>query len=258
MNDFHQFGGTPAVLRTLAEQGLAYADIETAHGMPLTDTALYPTWQEESLKWQATPPLEADHSVLRPATSPFSHTGGLRLLQGKIGRGIIKTSSLPKELPTFIEAPAKVFHDQESFLQAYQDGALQMDFVAVMPWQGPAANGMPELHKLSPPLTSLQNHGYHVALLTDGRMSGASGKFPAALHITPEAMHGGLIGKIQDGDMVRVDWDSNTVELMVDAHTLSEREPYNPPIHALTLGRQLFGHARANVSPADQGASFIV
>lgn len=258
VNDFHHQGGTPAVLQTLAEHGLAYAEIETAHGMPLTDAALYPAWQQERLRWEPSPPLRADSTILRPASAPFSKTGGLRLLEGSLGRGIIKISSLPEGLPPFVEAPARVFHDQDRFLQAYRNGELAHDFVAVLPGQGPAANGMPELHKLSPALTSLQNHGHHVALLTDGRMSGASGKFPAALHITPEAMHGGLIGRIRDGDLIRIDWAHNRLDLLVDPHTLSQREPYTLPSQSHTLGRQLFRHARAQVSPADQGASFIL
>lgn len=258
VNDFHRLGGTPAVMRTLADNGLLYPDIETAHGLPLTHTALYPVWQQEQLHWRDTPTPSPDGSILRPANSPFSTTGGLRLLNGNLGRAIIKTSSLPKEIPDVIEAPARVFPDQESFLRAYKNGELQLDFVAVLPGQGPAANGMPELHKLSPALTSLQNQGFKVALLTDGRMSGASGKFPAAIHVTPEACRGGLIGKIQTGDLIQIDWNSNSMELQVDASVLMQRNDYVLPPAPPTLGRQLFSHARAQVSPADQGASFIL
>lgn len=258
VNDFHRLGGTPAVMRTLAEDGLLYPEIETAHGVSLTDTSLYPAWQQERLHWQETPTLPPDGSILRPANFPFSATGGLRLLQGNLGRSIIKTSSLPKDIPEVIVAPARVFTDQESFLQAYRNGELQLDFVAVLPGQGPAANGMPELHKLSPALTSLQNQGFRVALLTDGRMSGASGKFPAAIHVTPEACRGGLIGKIHNGDPIRIDWNTNRMDLQVDADVLTQRNDFVLPPTPSTLGRQLFSHARAQVSPADQGASFIL
>lgn len=258
VNDFHRLGGTPAVIQTLAEQGLVYPDIETVHGMPLTASALYPSWQEERLQWKKVPALQPESDILRPASSPFSHHGGLRLLQGNLGRAIIKTSSLPKSIPENVEAPARVFPSQESFLHAFSNGELQGNLIAVLPGQGPAANGMPELHKLSPALTSLQNKGFQVALLTDGRMSGASGKFPAAIHVTPEAVHGGLIGRIHDGDLIRIDWHNNMVELMVESHILAQRELYSAPASSHTLGRQLFSHARAQVSPADQGASFIV
>src|SRR5690606_18244079 len=147
----------------------------------------------------------------------------------------------------------RVFSSQESFLQAYANGELQLDFIAVLPGQGPAANGMPELHKLSPALTSLQNQGFKVALLTDGRMSGASGKFPAAIHVTPEACHGGLIGKITNGDMLALDWQHNRLELQVDPVTLEQRAAFVTSGAGTTLGRQLFAHARSVVSPADQG-----
>ena len=258
VNDFHRLGGTPSIIRSLSEHGLLHADIETAHGLPFGEAIQFPDWENESLHWHAPQQPQADSTILRGVETPFSPTGGLRLLEGNLGRCIIKTSSLPKDLAKVIEAPALVFSSQESFLSAYKRGELQRDFIAVLPGQGPAANGMPELHKLSPPLTSLQNQGFKVALLTDGRMSGASGKFPAAIHATPEACRGGLIGKIQDGDMLRIDWENNRVDLLVEADVIAKREEYQLPPAAPILGRQLFVLSRANVSPADQGASFIL
>lgn len=258
VNDFHHVGGTPAVIKTLVEHGLLYGEIETAHGIPLTSCELNPVWRDGQLQWENQPLPTPDHAVLRPATAPFSDTGGLRLLTGNLGRAIIKTSSLPAKLASSITAPARVFSSQESFLAAYASGELQLDFVAVLPGQGPAANGMPELHKLSPALTSLQNQGFKVALLTDGRMSGASGKFPAAIHVTPEACHGGLIGKIHNGDTVCIDWENNTLRLQVEDSVLAQRNPFTPLPSPMTLGRQLFAQARATVSPAEQGGSFIL
>lgn len=258
VNDFHRLGGTPVVIKTLLQHGLLYGDIETAHGIALTDANINPEWIDRQLQWQNRS-LPADNDpVLRPAETPFSVSGGLRLLTGNLGRAIIKTSSLPANLPTSLTAPARVFSSQESFLQAYANGELQLDFIAVLPGQGPAANGMPELHKLSPALTSLQNQGFKVALLTDGRMSGASGKFPAAIHVTPEACHGGLIGKITNGDMLALDWQHNRLELQVDPATLEQRAAFITSGSGTTLGRQLFAHARSVVSPADQGGSFIL
>ncbi|HVL00806.1 MAG TPA: dihydroxy-acid dehydratase, partial [Dongiaceae bacterium] len=147
---------------------------------------------------------------------------------------------------------------QEALQTAFKAGELTGDFIAVLPGQGPSANGMPELHKLTPPLTSLQNQGFNVALLTDGRMSGASGKFPAALHVTPEAMHGGLIGKVRDGDLIRIDWSQNTLQLQVADTELEQRPAFELPPQIQSLGRNLFARARANVTAADQGASFIL
>lgn len=258
VNEFHRHGGTPTVIRSLGERGLLHIDIETAHGISLADSALFPILEESHLTWTSPSTPLSDASVVRPASAPFSTTGGLQLLSGNIGRAIIKTSSLPADLPSVIEAPACVFADQESFQEAFKRGELNHDLIAVLPGQGPAANGMPELHKLSPPLTSLQNKGYKVALLTDGRMSGASGKFPAAIHVTPEACHNGLIGKIHNGDMIRIDWSNNQIEVLVPANELAQREAFQLTHQSNTLGRQLFAKARQQVSPADEGASFIL
>ncbi len=258
VNEFHRNGGTPAVMLALGENGLLHAEIETAHGMNLFQSEQFPTLDNTQLQWKKPPTITSDNPVVRPVSHPFSVSGGLQLLTGNIGRAIIKTSSLPNELAAFVEAPARVFVDQESFQEAFRNGELNQDLVAVLPGQGPAANGMPELHKLSPALTSLQNKGFKVALLTDGRMSGASGKFPAAIHVTPEACHAGLIGKICNGDMIRIDWQSNQIELLVSTGVLEERAEFKLEANANTLGRQLFTKARQQVSPADQGASFIL
>ena len=258
VNDFHRAGGTPAVIQTLGERGLLHTNIDTAYRFEFELAARMPELQDTRLAWNTVAAPQPESPVLRPANTPFSSSGGLRLLQGNLGRAIIKVSSLPADLPTSMTAPARVFTDQETFLAAYKNGELEGDFVAVLPGQGPAANGMPELHKLSPALTSLQNHGYRVALLTDGRMSGASGKFPAIIHTTPEAVHDGIIGKIRDGDMINLDWEHDRMELQVDAMTLEAREAFRLAREVRTLGRHLFAHARATVSPADQGASFIL
>jgi len=202
--------------------------------------------------------LPGDDTIVRPVAAPFSPAGGLRLLQGNLGRAVIKTSAVPAER-WIIEAPAVVFDSQDALLAAFKAGELERDCVAVVRFQGPRANGMPELHKLTPPLAVLQNRGWRVALVTDGRMSGASGKVPAAIHVSPEALGGGPLGKLQSGDLVRVDAVAGTLEALVDAAVWAAREP--APIDAAQatsnahgLGRELFGGLRKNVTSAEEGA----
>lgn len=195
-------------------------------------------------------------TILRNVDAPFCSNGGIRILVGNVGRAVTKVSAI-SATNRVIEAPALVFRNQESFLAAFRDGKLHRDVVVVVTHQGPAANGMPELHKLIPPLGVLQNLGFAVALVTDGRMSGASGKVPAAIHVTPEAACGGGIGKIRDGDVVRLDTEGNTLTVLVDAAEFSARESADVDLSAnqFGTGRELFSCFRRSVSAADQGAS---
>jgi len=195
---------------------------------------------------------------VRGAGDPFSPSGGLRLLSGNLGRAVIKVSAVPDDRHV-VEAPAMVFDSQQALLAAFAAGQLERDVVAVVRFQGPQANGMPELHKLTPPLAVLQGRGFKVALVTDGRMSGASGKVPAAIHVSPEALAGGPLAKVRSGDVIRLDADAGTLEARVDAQTWAEREPATiDPIqaddNAHGLGRELFAGFRRNVNSAEQGA----
>jgi phosphogluconate dehydratase len=198
-----------------------------------------------------------DETVLRPTANPFRPDGGLRALSGNLGRAVIKVSAVPAERAV-IEAPAVVFDEQDEIKAAFERGELDRDFVAVVRFQGPRANGMPELHKLTPVLGVLQDRGFKVALVTDGRMSGASGKVPAAIHLTPEAACGGAIGKIQNGDIVRLDALAGTLDVKVDNATFSTRAQANAEglaAHHSGLGRELFSLFRDSVGAADAGAS---
>tara|TARA_R110002124_G_scaffold129543_1_gene291164 strand:+ start:5953 stop:6588 length:636 start_codon:yes stop_codon:yes gene_type:complete len=199
-----------------------------------------------------------DENVLRPVTNPFQSDGGLKMLTGNLGRSVIKISAVKPE-HRLIEAPALIFHDQNDVLQAFKDGKLNRDFIAVVRFQGPRANGMPELHKLTPTLGVLQERGLKVALVTDGRMSGASGKVPAAIHVTPEANCGGIIGKIREGDMMRLDADAGTLELLVAADELDQREFAQADLSAndFGMGREMFATFRAVAGTADTGASSL-
>jgi phosphogluconate dehydratase len=202
------------------------------------------------------PAQSGDESVLRRGEQPFSPTGGLKLLQGNLGRAVIKISAVPPECHV-IEAPARVFDNQEGLLAAFKAGELQRDFVAVVRWQGPRANGMPELHKLTPTLAVLQDHGYRVALVTDGRMSGASGKVPAAIHSTPESLAGGPLARVRDGDLIRLDAEAGVLEALVDADEWARRELATADLDGNQhgVGRELFFNFRANAGGAEQGAA---
>ena len=218
-----------------------------------------PSVADGELVWRPGTTTSLAPDVLRAADEPFAKDGGLRILDGNLGRSVIKTSAVADEHRT-VTAPARVFDDQADFLTAFQDGELDGDLVAVIRYQGPAANGMPELHKLTPALGVLQDRGHKVAIVTDGRMSGASGKVPAAIHLTPEAAAGGPIARVLDGDLVTVDAQAGSVHLHVDASVLADR-----PIggRALTdaewvgTGRDLFAAFRASVGRADHGASIF-
>jgi phosphogluconate dehydratase len=202
------------------------------------------------------PDESSDLKVLAPVETPFQPTGGLKMLSGNIGKGVIKISAVKPERHV-IEAPAVVFHGQQELQDAFKRGDLNRDFIAVVRFQGPKANGMPELHRLTPPLGVLQDRGFKVALVTDGRMSGASGKVPAAIHLTPEACDGGPIAKIKDGDMIRLDAVAGTIKVLVDAEEFAARAPAIADLsqNEWGMGRELFAAFRRNVGHADEGAS---
>lgn len=258
VNHFHQAGGTPLLIRELLDAGLLHEDVETVMGSGLRAYTKTPVIDNGELKWQPAPATSPDAGVLRPVSEPFSAEGGLTVVQGNLGRGIIKTSAVATE-HHFVEAPARVFDDQSRLAEAFEQGELNHDFVAVVRWQGPAANGMPELHKLTPYLGSLQDRGYRVALVTDGRMSGASGKVPAAIHVYPEAARGGPLSKVRDGDMIRLDASQGELSIILSDEELAAREPARPDLsdNQWGLGRELFGWFRQGASEAEEGATLF-
>jgi phosphogluconate dehydratase len=258
VNQFQAAGGPGYVLRELMDSGALHTDVATVSPRGLAAYTELPTTASGQLRWSAGLPDSGDSSVLRPAARPFSATGGLKLLTGNLGRSVIKTSAVPADRH-IVEAPARVFDSQEALLAAFSAGELERDLVAVVRFQGPQANGMPELHKLTPPLAVLQGKGFKVALVTDGRMSGASGKVPAAIHVSPEALAGGPLAKVRDGDIIRVDAIAGTLQAVVDDATWAAREAAarsaeEAHVHAFDLGRELFAGMRRNVSSAEQGA----
>jgi phosphogluconate dehydratase len=254
VNAFHAAGGMAFLVRELLDAGLLHEDTVTAAG-DLRAYAQEPFLAEDGeLVWRDAVPASLDLDILRPTSNPFDAEGGLRVLRGALGRSVIKISAVAAEHRA-IEAPVVVFHTQDEFLAAFKAGALDRDLVAVVRFQGPRANGMPELHKLTPSLSVLQNKGFKVALVTDGRMSGASGKVPAAIHLTPEAAEGGPIARLQDGDIVRLDAEAGVLEVMVDPSTFAARAPARFAQPQFGLGRELFAPFRASVSGAEAGAS---
>jgi phosphogluconate dehydratase len=256
VNNFHAAGGMSVVIRELLDNGLLHRDIMTVARADLTDYGKEPVLEDEALQWRDVP-ASRDESILRPVSNAFSPDGGMRLLAGNLGRCVMKVSAVDKERWT-VEAPAAIFHDQDDVLRAFKAGDLERDVVVVMRFQGPRANGMPELHKLTPALGVLQDRGFRVALLTDGRMSGASGKVPAAIHLSPEALGGGPIAKLRDGDMVRVCAESGVVEALVDATEWDARPLPEPPPAPYDTGRELFALFRHHSDLAEQGASPVL
>ena len=258
VNHFHAAGGMPFVIGQLLRDGLLHADVQTVWGTGLEGYVAEPGLEGENLVWRPAATASGDEAVLRGVAAPFQATGGLRVLDGTLGRAVVKTSAVAPERHV-IEAPARVFHSQEAFQAAFKAKELTGDFVAVIRFQGPAANGMPELHKLMPPLGVLQDRGQKVALVTDGRLSGASGKVLSAIHVTPEAAHGGAIGKILDGDIVRVDAVNGHLTVLVDAATWAARAQAEADLSAshMGVGRELFAPFRAAVGPAETGASIF-
>ena len=256
VNHFQAAGGMGFLMRELLSVGLLHADVATVMGQGLAAYTQEPWLNDGQLAWRDVPAQSGDDSVLRPANHPFSADGGLRLLQGNLGRSVVKVSAVAPE-HRVVRAPAVVVADQQELLALYNAGELNKDFVAVVRYQGPRANGMPELHKLTPPLANLQDQGFKVALVTDGRMSGASGKVPAAIHLSPEALGDGPIARVHNGDMVSLDCDAGVLTLEVDTATLAARTVVHPDLSANTqgTGRELFGLFRAHASTAETGAS---
>ncbi len=253
VNQFHAAGGLAFVIRDLLGAGLLHADIRCVHGGDLHAQAREPWLDGTTLRWRDPPDVSLDLSVLRSGAEPFDSEGGLRRLQGNLGRAMVKISAVATSHRA-ITAPARVFDTQQAVLDAFKAGALDGDFIAVVRGQGPRANGMPELHKLTPTLGLLQDRGQRVALLTDGRMSGASGKVLAAIHVTPEAIDGGAIGRIRDGDCIHIDAEAGVFEARVDAATWEARAPESNQALAHGMGRELFGAMRAHAGTAEQGA----
>lgn len=255
INQFHAAGGTAWMFRQLLEAGLLHEDVQTVAGPGLERYTREPVLREGKLVWQDGPEASLDDSILRSWQSPFSADGGLRLVTGPLGRGVIKVSAVAEEHRQ-VTAPCRVFDSQEAFMQAFEAGSMAGDMIAVVRFQGPSANGMPELHKLTPYLGVLQERGFRVALVTDGRMSGASGKVPAVIHLTPEAAHGGLLGRLRDGDMLHLDAQAGTLELDISQKELEAREPavLVDPIRR-GMGRELFAFMRSTLSSAEQGGS---
>ena len=256
VNHFHAAGGLGFTVHSLLKAGLLHDDVHTVAGHGLWRYTTEAQLDGSSLTWEEGTKHSHDTDVLRGADDPFAKDGGLRMLDGNLGRSVIKTSAVKPEHRQ-VKAPAKVFDDQADFLQAFQDGELDgQDFVAVIRFQGPAANGMPELHKLTPALGVLQDRGQRVAVVTDGRMCGASGKVPAAIHLTPEAAVGGPLARVQDGDLVTLDADAGVLDLHVAPYDLEARAAAVPDdARVFGTGRELFSSFRAAVGPADLGAS---
>jgi phosphogluconate dehydratase len=258
VNQFQSAGGPGFVIRELIDSGAMHADVVTVAAGGLRDYGKVPAPLGGGLTWRDLPATPIDDAIVRTAAAPFGAEGGCKLLTGNLGRAVIKVSAVPADRH-IVEAPALVFDTQDQLLAAFNAGALERDFIAVVRFQGPAACGMPELHKLTPPLAVLQGRGFKVALVTDGRMSGASGKVPAAIHVSPEVLHGGPLGKLRDGDRVRLDAVAGTLDALVDAATWAAREQASltdaqAQVNGHGLGRELFAGMRRNVLSAEQGA----
>jgi phosphogluconate dehydratase len=264
VNQFQTAGGPGYVIRELLDAGYMHADVLTV-ASSIRDFTRKPSASSQGLVWNDIG-ASADESVVRPASAPFSTTGGLKLLKGNLGRSVIKVSAVPEDRHT-IEAPAMIFDSQDAMLEAFKTGDLDQacltnghnGLIVVVRWQGPQANGMPELHKLTPPLAVLQGKGFKVALVTDGRMSGASGKVPAAIHVSPEALAGGPLAKLRDGDIVRLDAPTGTLQALVSdaewaARALATMPPDLTTSNGLGMGRELFASMRRNALAAEQGA----
>src|ERR1700722_8145547 len=255
VNRFQVAGGMAFLIRELLGGGFLHGDTVTVMGKGLAAYAAEPWLDDGRLAWRDAPGSSGDLDVLRPVADPFSSHGGLRLLTGNLGRAVIKTSAMSHEHHV-VEAPALVFDDQEEVIAAFKSGKLARDFVAVVRFQGPRANGMPELHQLTPSLASLQSKGFQVALVTDGRMSGASGSVPAAIHVTPECLNGGALGKVRDGDMIRVDCHAGVLEAKVAEEVWRQRElpGLKDARNEHGCGRELFASLRRAAGDAEAGA----
>ncbi|MGO6842243.1 phosphogluconate dehydratase [Rhizobium ruizarguesonis] len=259
VNHFQAAGGMGFLIKELLKHGLVHDDVRTVFGQGLQAYTVDARLGENgAVLREPSPEKSVDPKVLSSIETPFQANGGLKMLRGNLGKAVIKISAVKRERH-IIEAPAIIFHSQQELQDAFKEGKLNRDFIAVVRFQGPKANGMPELHKLTPPLGVLQDRGFRVALLTDGRMSGASGKVPAAIHVTPEAVDGGPIARIREGDIIRLDAIKGTLELLVDAADMAEREPVTVDLsdNEFGMGRELFAPFRRAVGPSDQGASVL-
>lgn len=257
VNHFHAAGGMAWIITELLGNGLLHRDIMTVARADLTDYGRSPMLVDDALVWDEPPTAPGNDAILRPVSDPFSADGGMKLLAGNLGRCIMKTSAVDPARWT-IEAPARVFAGQDEVMEAFKAGELDRDVVVVVRFQGPRANGMPELHKLTPPLGVLQDRGFKVALVTDGRMSGASGKVPAAIHLSPEALGGGPVGKLRDGDIVRVCAVEGRLEALVDEAEWAARPQAEAPPPPFDTGRELFALFRHHSDVAEAGASPIL
>ncbi|EDM45818.1 phosphogluconate dehydratase [Marinobacter algicola] len=258
VNAFHEAGGTPFLIRELLSAGLLHNDVETVVGHGLEQYARMPELENDKLVWKPAPEKSTKPDVLSTAAEPFAPDGGLRVLDGNLGRGVIKVSAVAEE-HRIVKAPAIVFNDQNELKAAFDAGDLNRDCVVVVRFQGPKANGMPELHKLTPYLGVLQDRGYKVALVTDGRMSGASGKVPAAIHVYPEAANGGELCRVRNGDVINLDAVAGTLGIEVSAEEFASREAEKADLSSYHhgLGRELFGWMRKAASNPEEGASFF-
>ena len=254
VNHFHAAGGMGFLVRELLDAGLMHGDVQTIAGVGLDAYTQEPWLSPEGLAWRAAPKESGDTSVLRPASDPFSADGGLKLMRGNLGRSVIKVSAVKSE-HRVVEAPARVFDGQDDVLKAFEAGELTRDVIVVVRYQGPRANGMPELHKLTPALASLQSKGFKVALVTDGRMSGASGTVPAAIHVSPECLSGGPLAKVKDGDVIRLDSLEGTLTVQVPEEAFIHRAVPTPMLehNQHGMGRDLFRMFRTNAATAEEG-----
>jgi phosphogluconate dehydratase len=258
VNHFRDAGGMSVVISQLLDAKLVHNDVQTIVGVGLDNFIKEPILKDEELFFVNGEKNSKNIEVISDIKNPFSPEGGLKLLVGDLGKSVIKTSALKEEC-LYIKAPAVVFNSQEELQKEFASGKLEKDFIAVVRYQGPKANGMPELHKLMPPLGVLQDKGFKVAIVTDGRMSGASGKVASAIHLYPEAIEGGLISKIENGDMIEMDIKNGTIKLLVDKETLEKREvkllDLDKNRHG--MGRELFSTIRENVSSSESGATIF-
>ncbi len=258
VNHFRDAGGMSVVISQLIDAGLVHKDVKTVVGFGLENFVVEPKLDKDEVVFEKGAKVSRDENIISTVQKPFFSEGGIKLLKGNVGRSVIKTSALKNE-HMIIEAPAIVFNSQDELQTAFKAGELEKDFIAVVRYQGPKSNGMPELHGLMPPLGSLQDRGFKVAILTDGRMSGASGKVPSAIHLTPEASDGGVIAKIKTGDLIKFDVENGEVSVIVDTIELENREIELPDtssnVHG--FGRELFSTIRANVGSAEEGATIF-
>jgi phosphogluconate dehydratase len=258
VNHFHAAGGLGFTISSLLDSGLLHADVQTIMGPGLEHFCREPELRGEAISWKDVSKESLDSEVLRPASAPFDAKGGLKLVQGNLGRAVVKISAVAAEFHR-IEAPARVFDSQQQVVDAFNRGEFTSDMIVVLTHQGPSSNGMPELHKLTPYLKVLQDSGLKIALLTDGRMSGASGQVLSAIHVAPDTLGNGLIGKVRDGDPVVIDAGQGVMSLAVSDEELAKRPPASAGSEQskFGMGRELFHVFRANVGDTEEGASVM-